>query len=143
MVIDHVGIVVKSIEAGIKHWKDVFGYQKMTDIVINSRQKVKVVFLCKENSVLIKLVEPTDESSPVYKFSLRGGGLHHLCFKCENLQSELQRLTDLGLRMLTEPEPGEAFDGENIAFLFAKQGLNIEVIETDKKAKKRRFKDQG
>ena len=143
MVIDHIGIVVKSIEAGIKHWEDVFGYQKMTDIVINSRQKVKVVFLCKENSVLIKLVEPTDESSPVYKFSLRGGGLHHLCFNCENLNFELQRLTDIGLRMLTEPEPGEAFDGENIAFLFAKQGLNIEVIDTDKKAEKRRFKDQG
>jgi len=135
MVIDHIGIVVKSIEAGIKHWKDVFGYKKMTDIVINSRQKVKVVFLCKENSVLIKLVEPTDESSPVYKFSLRGGGLHHLCFKCEKLDFEIQRLTDLGLRMLTEPEPGEAFDGENIAFLFAKHGLNIELIETDKKAK--------
>ena len=134
MVIDHIGIVVKSIEAGIKHWKDVFGYQKMTNIVTNSKHKVKVVFLCKENSMIIKLVEPTDESSPIYKFSMRGGGLHHLCFKCKDMHLELQRLDDLGLRILTEPEPSEAFDGESIAFLFAKQGLYIELIETDKKA---------
>lgn len=135
MVIDHIGIVVKSIEAGIKHWEDVFGYTKMTDIVINSRQKVKIVFLCKESSMLIKLIEPVDKSSPVYKFSMKGGGLHHLCFKCDNMSDELQRLTNAGLRIITAPEPGEAFDNEDIAFLFAKQGLNIELIETDKKAR--------
>ena len=39
-----------------------------------------------------------------------------------------------GLRILTSPEPGEAFDNELIAFLFAGNGLNIELIDTDKKA---------
>ena len=60
MVIDHIGIVVKSIEEGISYWKKVFGYRQMTEIVINTRQKVNVVFLTKENSLLIKLIEPTD-----------------------------------------------------------------------------------
>lgn len=135
MVIDHVGIVVKSIELSIEHWNEVFGYQQLTEIVINSIQKVKVVFLHKKNSITVKLVEPTDESSPVYRFAMRGGGLHHLCFKCNNLSNELMRLTDLGFRTLAEPQPGEAFDGENIAFIYLSQGLNVELIETDKKAK--------
>lgn len=141
MVIDHIGIVVKSIETSIEHWENVFKYRKMTDVVINSRQKVKVVFLCKKNSLTIKLVEPIDESSPVYKFALKGGGMHHICFKCKDMNKELQRLAEMGLRILTEPQPGEAFENENIAFIFAKNGLNIELIETDKKAKRLLFCD--
>ena len=81
MIIDHLGIVVKSIEEGISYWEKVFGYKQMTEIVINTRQKVKVVFLTKENSLLIKLIEPTDETSPVYRIARKGGGLHHLAFQ--------------------------------------------------------------
>lgn len=136
MIIDHIGIAVKSIEEGIKHWEKVFGYQQMTEVVTNTRQKVKVVFMKKQNSIQIKLIEPTDETSPIYSFAQKGGGLHHLCFKTEDMSQELKRLKDYGLRIITQPQPGEAFDNENIAFVFAKQGLNIEVIDTEKKAGK-------
>ena len=136
MVLDHIGLVVKSIENGIEHWEKVFEYRKMTDVVINSRQKVKVVFLCKEKSLTVKLIEPTDENSAVYKFAMKGGGLHHICFKCSDMNKELERLSEMGLRILTPPQPGEAFGNENIAFIYAKHGLNIELIETDIKAKR-------
>lgn len=134
MVIDHVGIAVKSLEAGIAHWKKTFGYHQMTEIITNTRQKVKVVFLSKRNSLAVKLVEPLDSSSPVYRFAQRGGGLHHLCFRCDNVDKEVERLRTLGLRILDEPEPGEAFDNANISFVYAEQGLNIEIIDTEKKA---------
>ena len=136
MVIDHIGLVVKSIEKGIEHWEKVFEYRKMTEVVVNSRQKVKVVFLCKENSLTVKLLEPIDEKSSVYKFAMKGGGLHHICFKCNDMNKELQHLSEMGLRVLTPPQPGEAFGNENIAFIYAKHGLNIELIETDIKAKR-------
>jgi methylmalonyl-CoA/ethylmalonyl-CoA epimerase len=137
MVIDHIGIVVKSIEKGIEHWREVFGYRQMTDVVENSRQGVRVVFLEKEDSLLVKLVEPVGSSSSVSAFAKRGGGLHHLCFKTGSLAGELERLQGLGLRVLASPEPGEAFENEDIAFVYAKQGLNVEIIETDKKAARR------
>lgn len=82
MIIDHIGIVVKSIEKGIEHWENVFGYTQKTEIVVNTRQKVRVVFLEKEDSTLIKLIEPTDETSPSYNAMKSGGGLHHICIKC-------------------------------------------------------------
>lgn len=135
MLIDHIGLVVKSIEKGIEHWEKVFEYRQMTEVVINSRQKVKVVFLCKENSLTVKLIEPTDDTSSVFRFAMKGGGLHHICFKCNDMNNELQRLSEMDLRVLTSPQPGEAFENENIAFIYAKHGLNIELIETDKKAK--------
>jgi methylmalonyl-CoA/ethylmalonyl-CoA epimerase len=136
MVIVHIGIVVKSIEHGIEYWEKVFDYKQMTEIVINTRQKVKVVFLTKENSPLIKLIEPTDETSPVYKVAIKGGGLHHLGFHCKDINEEITRLKSLGLRVITNPQPGEAFENNQIAFLLGDQALNIELIDTDKKAKR-------
>jgi methylmalonyl-CoA/ethylmalonyl-CoA epimerase len=134
MTIDHIALVVKSIEAGVKLWEEAFQYKPKTSPVVNTRQKVKVVFLTKEDSVTIKLVEPLDRHSPVFALAARGGGLHHICFKCADVSSELARLETLGGRTLSVPQPGEAFEDELIAFLFAGQGLNIELIDTDKKA---------
>ena len=134
MIIDHVGIVTKSLEQGIKLWTGTFGYRQKTSSVLNSRQKVKVVFLEKPGSIDIKLLEPADETSPVYRFALKGGGLHHLCFKCEALSTQLLVMQEMGLRVISGPEPGEAFENENIAFVYATQGLNIELIDTDKRA---------
>ncbi len=136
MIIDHLGIVVKSIECGIEYWEKVFSYKQMTEIVINTRQKVKVVFLTKENSILIKLIEPTDETSPVYKAARKGGGMHHLGFRCNDVKEEMNRIKSLGLRVITNPQPGEAFENNQIAFLLGNQGLNIELIDTTKKARK-------
>lgn len=85
---------------------------------------------------MIKLIEPLDDSSPVFEYARKGGGLHHLCFKCSDIHSTISYLKEKRLRLLTQPEPGEAFDNELIAFLFGQNGLNIELIETDKKAKR-------
>jgi methylmalonyl-CoA/ethylmalonyl-CoA epimerase len=136
MVIDHIGIVVKSLEAGIEYWEKIFGYKQMTKVVINTRQKVKVVFLTKENSLIVKLIEPTDETSPIYRIARKGGGLHHIAFRCKEISDEITRLKSLGLRLITNPEPGEAFENNQIAFLLGHQALNIELIDTEKKARK-------
>lgn len=140
MVIDHIGIVVKSLEEGISHWQTLFGYEQITEPVINTRQNVKVVFLGKEDSISVKLIKPCSEASPVYQFARRGGGLHHLCFRCEDIDTGIKNLKDGGMRLIRKPEPGEAFDDELIAFLYGNQGLNIELIDTVNKA--RRFQDK-
>lgn len=79
MVIDHICFAVKNIEEGVSYWEEVFGYRQMTDIVINSLQKVKVVFLEKQGSLLIKLIEPLEDNRTLLNFVTRGGGFHHLC----------------------------------------------------------------
>jgi methylmalonyl-CoA/ethylmalonyl-CoA epimerase len=134
MILDHVGIAVRSIERSLEHWQSVFGYRQETQIVTNTRQKVRVVFLARPGSLQVKLIEPTDPSSPIYAFSQRGGGLHHLCFRAESLDAELARLEALGLRVIAPPQPGEAFANEKIAFVYAGDGLNIELIDTAKRA---------
>ncbi len=131
MIIDHVGIVVRSLQKGIEQWQNLFEYRKATDIILNTRQKVRVVFMSKEGSVTIKLIEPSSDNSPISEFAKKGGGLHHLCFKCDSLEMQIPVLCSKGSRLITKPEPGEAFDNNNIAFLFTGNNLNIELIETD------------
>lgn len=134
MILDHVGIAVRSLERSLEQWHTAFGYRQDTEIVINTRQMVRVVFLARPGSLQVKLVEPTDPSSPIHAFAQRGGGLHHLCFRCESLDAELVRLEMLGLRVIAPPQPGEAFEGEKIAFVSAGDGLNVELIDTLKRA---------
>jgi methylmalonyl-CoA/ethylmalonyl-CoA epimerase len=134
MVIDHIGIAVRSIEQSTALWTKVLGYRRITEVVSNTRQKVNVLFLAKSGSATIKLIEPSGPDSPLIPFLRKGGGLHHLCFKCRDMDSEMERLKRMGLRCIGEPQPGEAFENERIAFFFAGNGLNMELIETDKRA---------
>ena len=45
MIIDHICFAVKDLEKAIVNWCKAFGYSQMTEIVSNTRQQVKVVFL--------------------------------------------------------------------------------------------------
>lgn len=134
MKIDHICFAVKNLQDGITYWEDVFGYKQMTKIVTNSLQKVKVTFLSKDDSITIKLVEPIEGNQSLLNFVTRGGGFHHLCFKCSNIDDKVDELAGKGLLKLVSPQPGEAFNNHNIAFMLAKYGLNVELIDTDEKA---------
>ncbi len=133
MVIDHIGIVVRSLDEGLQQWKTLFGYQQSSEVVLNTRQKVRVVFLSKKDSLTVKLIEPSQDDSPVAMFARRGGGLHHLCFRYPDLKAESARLQANGAMLLVPPQPGEAFNNRDIAFLLARNNLNFELIDTTEK----------
>lgn len=99
----------------------------------NSRQKVNVVFLSKPGSVDLKLIEPASEDSPLWSSLRKGEGLHHVCFKTDDTVATLEELVSRGLRVLSHPAPGEAFNDHLIAFGYAGCGLNIELIDTEER----------
>lgn len=133
MVVDHIGIVVRSLTDGVRQWDEMFGYKQCSDVVLNTRQKVKVVFLSKKDSLLVKLIEPSEPESPISAFARKGGGLHHLCFRCSALEVEIPVLTRKGGMLIVPPQPGEAFKNHDIAFLLAGSNLNVELIDTTEK----------
>lgn len=138
MIIDHICFAVKDIDKGIDDWSTTFGYHQITEKVTNSRQLVKVVFMAKSGSIDVKLIEPLEENQNIINFLKRGGGFHHLCFKCDEIESGLKELNSKGVMTLVSPQPGEAFENEKIAFLLTKFGVNVELIDTDKRAKRLR-----
>jgi methylmalonyl-CoA/ethylmalonyl-CoA epimerase len=134
MIIDHICFAVKDIDRAVQHWEEVFGYSQLTAKIINNRQKVNVVFLRKNASIDVKLIEPLSDNISLNKFIIKGGSLHHVCFKCNDLNEEVDYLHKKGLKVLVLPEPGEAFKNHNIAFLWSKFLSNIELVDTSEKA---------
>ena len=131
MQLDHVCIAVRSIESAVAKLGPLLGYRPRTGPITNTRQKVNVVFLSKPDSIDLKLIEPSCEDSPLWATLRKGEGLHHLCFKTDDTVRQLEELAGRGLRVLSVPAPGEAFDDHLIAFGYAGCGLNVEIIDTD------------
>jgi methylmalonyl-CoA/ethylmalonyl-CoA epimerase len=124
--LDHIGVQVRDLDAAIEAFSRFFGYRQATEPVVNTRHRVRVVFMERPGSLPIKLFSPLDGAGSA------GAKLHHLGFYTDDLERSLETLTDLGARVLSPPAPGEAFDDEPIAFCFA-GGLNVEIITTDKR----------
>ncbi len=133
MEIDHIGIVVPILQQGIRQWTDLFGYTQMSEPVFNSTQKLYVVFLSKANSLTIKLITPASDDSPIKTFALKGGGLHHLCFKSNHIEEDIRLLQEKGARLVVPPQPGAAFNNHNISFFLTTNNINLELIDTEEK----------
>jgi len=131
--LDHVCIAVRSIDAAVARLCPLLGYAPRTRKVTNTRQKVNVQFLSREGSLDLKLIEPSCEDSPLWQSLRKGEGLHHICFRTDDTAGTMKELEGKGLRVLAPPAPGEAFDDGLIAFGFAGCGLNIELIDTDRR----------
>jgi methylmalonyl-CoA/ethylmalonyl-CoA epimerase len=132
--LDHICVAVRQIAPARTMLERLFGYQARTEPVENTRQRVVVQFMRKQGSVDIKLIEPSSAESPLVQFLKKsGGGLHHVAFRTESVAAGVTDLVGKGARLIAAPEPGEAFDGEDIAFVFAGMGLNVELIDTDKR----------
>lgn len=132
--LDHVCLAVRKIAPAAAMLEKTLGYKPRTAPVENTRQKVVVQFLSRAGSIDIKLIEPASLDSPLVEFLKKGGGgLHHLAFRTESVDAACADLQSRGARILTAPEPGEAFDETPIAFAFLGMGLNVELIETDER----------
>ena len=131
--LDHVAIAVPSVEDAADTLGRLLGYSRKTAKVHNTRQGVFVLFLEKAGSIDLKLIEPAGADSPLWPFVRKGGGLHHLCFGVPDVGTAVDEMSALGVRVLTRPEPGEAFNDQLIAFCYLGLGLNVELIDTDER----------
>ena len=92
-------------------------------------QKVKVAFV-EHGRSRIELVEPNGESSPVGRFlNERGGGLHHLCYEVDELETEIAKMRARKSLLARPPKPAVAFGGRRIAWLLTAEKLLIELLE--------------
>jgi methylmalonyl-CoA/ethylmalonyl-CoA epimerase len=127
--IDHIAIVVRSIEQKLPLYTGVLGFH-LRNIETVPHMSVRVAMLESQNgSTHIELVEPTNGNSGVARFlEKKGEVIHHLCFVVSDLQEELDRLKAGGTRLIHEtPQKGE---GDSlVAFIHPEScgGLLIEL----------------
>jgi methylmalonyl-CoA epimerase len=125
--LDHIGIAVKSLDAAKIY--EALGLS-VEHIETVETQGVRTAFLS-VGDASIELLEPTGPQSTVAKFiEKRGEGIHHLCFRVDDIEAQLKRLKELGYRLVNEaPVPGA--HGCRVAFLHpaAGNGVLIELSE--------------
>jgi lactoylglutathione lyase/methylmalonyl-CoA/ethylmalonyl-CoA epimerase len=126
--IDHIAIVVRSIEEALQVYEGAMGIE-LTEVEEVPEQAVRVAFLPVGESKL-ELVEPLTMDSGVAKFlEKRGEGMHHICLEVEDIEAALQDLAAKGVRLIDE-QPRQGAHGR-VAFLHPKSahGVLIELIE--------------
>ncbi|MGZ4810621.1 MAG: methylmalonyl-CoA epimerase [Thermoanaerobaculia bacterium] len=128
-VLDHIGIAVKSIEGASIYRALGLAVDHVEDV---KTQGVKTAFLRVGDSNL-ELLEPLSPESPVAKFiEKRGEGIHHLCFRVDDLEAHLAKLKAQGFRLINEaPVPGA--HGCRAAFLHPAAGNGVLIELSEKK----------
>ena len=113
--VDHIGIAVSDLEVAIQHYSQT----ALTEITLRERlpeQGVELVFL-NTGGAKLELLAPLNDSSTLARFiNKRGPGLHHICYKVDNIVSELSRLESLGAKLI-DSSPRHGAGGTKIAFI--------------------------
>ncbi len=126
--VHHVALIVRSIEASLRLYRDMLGMpvEAVTDI---PSDRVRIAFLGIGESK-VELVEPTDDTTGVARFlAKQGEGFHHVCFEVANLSEELTRLAIEGIELI-DSAPRRGAEGP-VAFLHPRSchGVLVELIE--------------
>jgi methylmalonyl-CoA/ethylmalonyl-CoA epimerase len=130
-VLHHLGFVVSSISAVAEEFALSMSANWNGEIIHDPIQRVKVTFFDPSylGNPVFELVEPAGEDSPVGGFLKRGGGLHHVCYEIDDLESGLKTACATGLVLVSDPVPAVAFGGRRIAWICSKKRLLIELLE--------------
>ncbi len=128
--IDHVGIVVNSLDDALVTYRDALGFRLLERIMI-PEQLVEAAFLDAGNGT-IELIAPTDTESGTARYlQNRGEGTHHICFEVDDIVAALDALRAQGLRLVDET-PRKGVHGL-VAFVHPKatHGVMLELLQRD------------
>lgn len=125
MRVDHIAIAVNDASKALENYKKILKIDKVEYEEVPS-EKVKVVMINLEDSRL-ELLEPMDNTSPISKFlKERGEGIHHIAITADEIESDVSKAMDNGMRFLGDIRIGSY--GRKITFIHPKS-LNGVLIE--------------
>ncbi len=129
MKVSHIGIAVARLEDAMKSYGALFGNDAPHRERVEE-QRVDVASYSLGESV-VELTAATDESSPIARFiQKRGEGIHHVAFEVEDIEQELARLREAGVRLIDE-SPREGAHDMLIAFIHPSSfnGVLVELCQ--------------
>lgn len=125
--LDHIAIAVPDLAKAIERFANDFGLRLKGLEDVAAAQTTTAFFPLE--STQVELVHPLNGEGPIAKYlEKRGGGLHHLCFRSDNLDEDIERLKAKGYQFLSEtPYPGA--HGSRVIFIHPKScdGVLIEL----------------
>lgn len=129
--LNHIALAVNSLHQGEKLYEKILGLEVKHREIIENQGVSTSMLVSKEGDTSIELLEPLDESSPIFKFLQKHGeGIHHICFEVENIENSLEHLKKLDIELIDE-RPRIGACGAKVAFVHPKSinGVLIELAE--------------
>lgn len=132
----HLGFVVASLEKALPGFIASLGARPTTAILHDPLQKVNLVFLRTSASepVLIELIEPASQDSPVRRSLDKSGGPNHACYQVPDLKKALSTMRKNKGVIVRGPRPAVAFGGRRVAWVMTAEWLLVELLEMPPKA---------
>lgn len=130
--LDHVAIAVADLPAAIRRFAEDFGIPLDHVEDVPAAQTSTAFFPIAGTT--IELVHPLDGKGPIATaLEKRGPGIHHLCFRTDDVEGDVVRLKAKGYVFTNEvPSPGA--HGTRVVWLHPKStgGILIELAEYPK-----------
>jgi methylmalonyl-CoA epimerase len=113
--IDHIGIAVEDIDAGIELYEKSFGMELGLRETV-AEQGVEAALL-NVGDGHVELMAPTGPDTPVGKFlAKRGAGMHHVAYAVEDIDTTLEQLAAAGVELI-DAKARVGIGGSRVAFL--------------------------
>lgn len=127
--VDHIGIAVADLEEGKRLYGEVFGLRLVFEEEVPT-ERVRVAAF-DGGGLRLELLASTDPDGPIGRFvERRGPGIHHVCYRVDDVAAVLTHLKAQGVRTLDDaPRPGAG--GCRVAFLHPKAagGVLVEISQ--------------
>lgn len=135
--IDHVGIAVKDLNSAITKYEKL-GFKLVSREVI-AKQEVEVAMFAIGMS-FIELIASTKEGSVIDRFIKKNngnGGIQQLAITVSDINSELERLKQEGIRLINQ-QAVDGAHGTKVAFIHPKdtEGVLLELCEHQQSERK-------
>ena len=104
--VDHIGIAVQDLAQAMDLYRSIFNVEDFHREQVEDQGVDVASFQLGE--VRIELTAPLRDDSPIAKFiAKRGEGIHHIAFKTNAIETDLQRMADNDVRLINDtPQPG-------------------------------------
>lgn len=127
---DHVGVVVKTLEKGRRHFVEALGIADWTDPIEDPVNGVHLQFGRDSSGVIYELLSPLDANSPVAgALAARKNLLNHVAYRVPDLAEAATGLRAARCFPTAEPKPAIAFGGAMIQFFVTPIDTIVELIE--------------
>lgn len=127
--IDHVGVAVEDMDAALTLYRDALGLPLAHRETVEEQGVDAALLHVGDGHV--ELLAPLGPDTPVGRYLARKGpGLHHVAYAVEDIEAELGRLRDAGLRLIDET-PRVGIRDSRVAFVHpgAVGGVLTEIVQ--------------
>lgn len=127
--LDHVAVTTRDLVSTVKEYLSIPNSKLLRGPGKNFAQSVNFAFV-DLNGVVIEILSPLHEKSPIINQLSDGGGAYHLCYTVSDIENSVAiAQNEFGAKLVVPPEADDAFDGRRVAFLVHELHGLFELLE--------------